>query len=444
MASIYSSSAIAQNFVRQVHVEGGARETAATAAMHAACLARRSGPSAITSVLNVLNVASRKKWIVPRVLGTTDDSPSVRSGVWTQVIDGALHDRGTLPGPNECRHSSSQPAIRGIEQHVLQTVPSSRRGAQHGTDESASSGFALYRALLRQVPLIKLPDELTSRPGWINPIRFLVRNGFRRNKTDTSPRLVTSALKSGYRFLSLLRLARDASSLQHSQVVTFLRDRQNSFPPPSAPPPRPEKPERAPPLLTRTSPPGEPPVYASTFRPRPLAELSGGKRKVPVLDAKDAFAFLRIGKPQSHRHANFLRRKADRRQARVTAIQELSDDDRPAAAAEDAWEALVARVALAEGLRIDDQGEDEAAGTEKGAQGRGGTGSFRQVVKTFGIDHVSRQLDEEAADLIARSRAMLDIVDEEKRLAEQEKEDNRMRRLRAWEQRQGKQNQGED
>lgn len=414
--------------------------------MQTDCLARRGGPSVTTSVLNYAN--RKSSTLPPRIphhQPPTTNHPPIRTADISGLTDGALCDRGIPPGPNECRHSSSQPATRGIEQHVRQTtLLQSKTCSTKLTSLLPLSGLALYRALLRRVPPISLPDELTSRPGWTNPIRFLIRNGFRRNRTDTSPRLITSALKSGYRFLALLTRASDASSSQHSQVITFLRDRQNSFPPPRAPPPPPTKPERAPPLLTRTSPPGRPPVYASTFRPRPLAELSGGKRKVPVLDAKDAIAFLRIGKPQSHRHANFVRRKADRRQARITALQGLEADDRPAAAAEDEWEMVLGRFASAEGVRIDDEGEAADTDAGMGARGRSKAGPFEHIVMQFGFDYIGNKLSKEAADMIARATAMLDIVDEEKRLAAQEKEENRQRRQRAWEERQGKQEQGND
>lgn len=313
------------------------------------------------------------------------------------------------------------------------------RSRQQTDRPSLGAGFALYRALLRLVPRISLPDELTSRPGWIHPIRYLLRSSFERNKNDTSPRLVTSALKSGYRFLTLLTRAQDVSSPQHAQVVTFLRDRQASFPPPPPPPPpalegsaeplaepAPERP-RTPPLLTRVSAPGESPVYKSTARPLPLAQLSGGVRKVPVFDDTSSIGFLRISKPQSHWHANFLRRKGDRRQARITAMQELLEDGRRAAAAEDEWDAMMARF----GAQDCDAGDLHSKGTR--------LGPFEHTVMTFGVDHLSSQLDEEMRDIQARATAMLDIIDAERELAEQEKREKKERRQRAWEQRQAQQ-----
>lgn len=291
------------------------------------------------------------------------------------------------------------------------------------------------------MPRISLPDELTSRPGWIHPIRYLLRSSFERNKNDTSPRLVTSALKSGYRFLTILTRAQDISSPQHAQVVTFLRDRQASFPPPpppsapeeSAKPPAEPAPKRprTPPLLTRVSGPDEPPVYKSTARPLPLAQLSGGVRKVPVFDDTSNIGFLRIGKPQSHWHANFLRRKGDRRQARITFMQELLEDGRRAAAAEDEWDAMMARIGAQDGDEVGLPSKDKRPGP------------FEHTLMAFGVGHVSSQLDEEMRDMQARATAMLDIIDAERELAEQEKREKKERRQRAWEQRQAQQAQPE-
>ncbi|PSR76758.1 hypothetical protein BD289DRAFT_357143, partial [Coniella lustricola] len=288
------------------------------------------------------------------------------------------------------------------------------------------AGFALYRALLRQIPRIPLPDDLLARAGWTHPIRYLVRSGFSRNKNDTSPRLITSAFKSGYRFLTLLSRAGDnSSSPQHGEIVDFLRDRQAKFPHPPldpAPAPAPQKTrgttpdpsspakprdserEIPPPLLTKISAPGEKPVYTSTFRPRPLAELTGGVRKVPVVDETTNIAFLRIGKPQSHWHANFLRRKAVKRYVRINMALDLWDEGRPTATEEDRWESFLARQAAEEGVDI-----------------RGGWTGEDENARQYGVHHIRQQLDDEAEDMIARGKAMTEIVEQEKKLAEREK-----------------------
>ena len=59
------------------------------------------------------------------------------------------------------------------------------------------AGKALYRALLELCPRIPLPTTLPSQ-GTVNPIKHLIRKGFRRYNYDYSPRLAVKALKVGY------------------------------------------------------------------------------------------------------------------------------------------------------------------------------------------------------------------------------------------------------
>ncbi|KUI53611.1 hypothetical protein VP1G_01024 [Cytospora mali] len=289
----------------------------------------------------------------------------------------------------------------------------------------AEPRFALYRALLRQVPRISLPDDLTSRPGWINPIQFLIRTSFTRNKTDTSPRLVTSALQSGYRFLNLLARARDPTSTHHASIVAFLRDRQSRFPPPDQP--KRVEPETksvrhaAVPLLTKVSGPGEKPVYKSTLRPRPLAELSGGVRRIPVLEeANGGITFLRIGKPQSHYLGSYIQRKSARRQELVSLMQQLHEEARAEAREEDMWEDELVRLAGEEGVMLQGYG---------GTRERRSGGPYEQSVK-IGLDFVGQKLNMEADDMKARAVAMLDIVEEEKRLAAEEEKMRKRKKKR--------------
>lgn len=285
-------------------------------------------------------------------------------------------------------------------------------------------GFALCRALLRQVPHISLPGELTSRPGWINPIRYLILSGFRRNKNDTSPRLVTSALLSGYRMLTLLTDARDASSPSHTELLTFLLDRHRAFPAYRAPPPPPPPPApKPPPLLTKVSSPGELPLYASTVRPLPLDQISGGKRKVPKFEMAQNVPFLRVGKPQSHAHAAYMRVKIARRQNRITALMKMTEEEYFHYDTEDEWDAEMRRLAREEGVELD-MDEDEPHPL-----------LYKQVLRASGVDHLKRVLEDEVEDMQARATTMLDIIEEEEKLAKLEKQQSDERRRQAWEER---------
>lgn len=219
--------------------------------------------------------------------------------------------------------------------------------------------------------------------------------------------------------------AHDPSSTQHGSVVTFLRDRQSRFPPPDQPQ-RPEAQTKSVrlaelPLLTKVSGPGEKPVYRSTFRPRPLPELSGGTRRVPVLEeANGGIPFLRIGKPQSHYLGSYIHRKGARRQHQVGLMQHLAEEAKPDAQEEDMWENQLARLAAAEGVAL-----------EGGGGGREGANVRYEHSVRLGIDYVAQKLNSEVEDMKARAVAMLDIVDEEKRLAAEE--EKMKKRMKNWE-----------
>lgn len=286
-------------------------------------------------------------------------------------------------------------------------------------------GFALYRALLRQIPRISLPTDLTSRSDWIHPITYLIQSGFRRNKADTSPRLVTSALQSGYRFLTLLVRAQDTSSASHAEVVTFLRDRQKAFPPPRPPPDVAPPKLRPTPLLVKVSEPGQRPVYKPAVRPLPLSELSGGTRKVPVFDDAQGVPFLRISKPESHSHANLLKRKALRRQGRITAFQELWEERRHDALEEDLWEATLEKLASREGVKTFDVGDNGDPLQQRQF------GSYEWIVREYGVNYLSAKLRDEMVDMQARATALLDLRDEEQRLADLEKREKKAKRRAA-------------
>lgn len=216
--------------------------------------------------------------------------------------------------------------------------------------------------------------------------------------------------------------------------MAFLRERQSKFPPP--PPPgtkvdgegkdknngaRRRAAAEAVPLLTLVSAPGEKPVYKSTVRPRPLSELSGGVRKVPVLEQASAgHSFLRVGKPQSHFLGSFLHRKGHARQRRITLAKELQDEYMTQARDEERWEAELVRLARAEGRPLVGYGAEG---------GRADYCSYERAVQ-LGSEHVGEGLTRELEDTFARARAMLDIVEAERELAEAEAKDRKRMKKR--------------
>ncbi|KAL7621841.1 hypothetical protein AAE478_007341 [Parahypoxylon ruwenzoriense] len=316
-----------------------------------------------------------------------------------------------------------------------------------------ASSFALYRALLQQARRVPLPADLAAAYP-TNPITWLVRRAFKRNRQDTSPRLVQPALKAGYRILALLQAAASSPSSKgenpsadYVSVIQYLRERlaerQHSIAAKVAHPPYSRNPERssAPregtiPLLVNVTPPPTPedpypkPVYAIPSRPRPLSELGGtGRRKVPRLDLASDFPFLRIGKPQSRVLSRVLTQKIKKRVARVETIQTLWEDFIPDADLEDQWEKMMAE--LMEQLGPAGRREARAIWAE---MNNGQT--FRQEIYWKGIQHIQILLAQEREHQVARAEAMRELIKEEKALAEQEKAERKAERKRQYEARQ--------
>ncbi|KAL2135818.1 hypothetical protein VTI74DRAFT_6747 [Chaetomium olivicolor] len=301
--------------------------------------------------------------------------------------------------------------------------------------------FALYRSLLRLAPRVPLPADLTPSPssplGPANPIQALIRNGFRRNKHDTSPRLVVSALKNGYRYLTLLSRAADPSSREHAEVLSFLREntaRVIRIKEQAAS----EKASRvstAPiegrvTLLRKVSGEGEPPAYEPNVPPRPLSSFRSGVRKPPTLSATSGIPFLRFKKPQPRFLERVIRQKSQRRMKRLVKILELQEEGIEEAKQEDAWERLVA------GMLAEQQGQH----WDRGKKGGGGfEPTYKQTLEEA-VQYLSVVAEEERHDLVARGKAMWKIVLEEQEMALKEEKERLMRegredeepRLRNW------------
>ncbi|KAI2629943.1 hypothetical protein GGR54DRAFT_587031 [Hypoxylon sp. NC1633] len=323
--------------------------------------------------------------------------------------------------------------------------------------------FALYRALLQQATLIRLPDDLATVRGPINPIKHLIRRAFRRNRTDTSPRLIFPALKAGYRILALLKSAASSSpsspNADHTSITTFLRARldernrslsaQALHPPHSRNPPQRDTAPRPGtiPLLVKVSPaptptnPNPKPKYATPSRPRPQSELGGtGRRKVPHLDLASDFPFLRVGKPQPPLLNRVLTQKTRRRVARTGFVQTLAEEMIPNAELEDEWEKSMRTVlqrqgggghrdSVPRGGVMSVESREAMAITEELRAGN----TFRNTVWIHGLAYVQDLLSREQEDLVARADAMRRLVEEETKLAKEEKVQRDIDRRKRWE-----------
>ncbi|KAI0382301.1 hypothetical protein F5Y04DRAFT_52409 [Hypomontagnella monticulosa] len=337
--------------------------------------------------------------------------------------------------------------------------------------------FALYRALLKQAPQVQLPNDLVTAWGPANPIKHLIRRAFRRNRADTSPRLVYPALKAGYQILAVLRSAASsplslststskdtasspAPNADYASIINFLRSRlaeRNAtlaakaiHPPHSRNPPKQSSAPRpdATPLLVNIGPtlkptkPDPKPVYISPSRPRPASELGGTRRrKIPKLDMASDFPFLRIKKPQPANLSRVLTQKIRKRVARTESVQTLWEEAYPDARLEDEWDDSMARLLE----RHKGQGERGRQGEFWGDSGGGLTpemrgakaihnelghcNTFGETIKLHGIRYTEGLLRLERNDQVARADAMRAIIEKETNLAAQEK----VRRRQRWE-----------
>ncbi|RYO96082.1 hypothetical protein DL763_003372 [Monosporascus cannonballus] len=318
---------------------------------------------------------------------------------------------------------------------------------------ASSQCFALYRALLRETPHVPLPAEV--REAWqpvADPLRHLLRRSFRRNRADTSPRLVYPALAAGYRALALLKNAaqRDASSppssssSAHAAVLRLLASRQaerrRSLAAKAAPPPysrNPPKPSSAPregtrPLLRRIG----PSEYETPHRPLPSSALGGtGRRRVPHVDMAGDFAFLRLTKPQPALLSRILTQKIRRRQRRFEAAKAMGEEGGADAELEDEWERAVRKLSESGGRwrREWERTAGEMRGRRGGVVPETGEPTYREELWRSGVQYVHDQLTREREDQVARARALRDLVVRERELAQKEKAERRAERRRRWE-----------
>ncbi|KAI1100357.1 hypothetical protein F4804DRAFT_344777 [Jackrogersella minutella] len=324
--------------------------------------------------------------------------------------------------------------------------------------------LALYRALIQQALRVPLPDDLSTVFGPKNPIKHLVRRAFRRNRSDTSPRLIYPALKAGYQILGLLRSATlstaSSPNTDHASIISFLRERlaerNRSLTAKEIHPPYSRNPARKPkelrptttPLFVNVTPeptrenPNPKPVYATPSRPRPLSELGGtGRRKVPKLGMASDFPLLRLTKPQPWLLNQVMTNKILNRVERSRSIEAFWEDTMPDAELEDKWEIEVSAAlqqqlelnkGLRGGIRVGNRmtrgiNEQEAISTELKA---GNT--FQKTIRRYGIDYVQTLLTNERSDQIARADAMRRLIEAETKLAKEEKAKRDVERRKRW------------
>ncbi|TKW54586.1 hypothetical protein CTA1_8973 [Colletotrichum tanaceti] len=236
--------------------------------------------------------------------------------------------------------------------------------------------IALYRALIREARAIPIPDELL-RKGTQNPIPRLVRKAFVRNRTETSYRIVFSALGTGYNFLNLFKAAQNPDSTEHSQIIAHLREKRGrdvkaEAGKPLPREPRPEKP-KWPPLLQKVSGEGQPPVYVSPRHPVPREALTGARRVPRLVVTSEGIAFLRQGKPQHPSVVRYVQRATKAKRRAMELMITSKREETPWAALEDRWDDIVGKEIRA-AAAAEAKAEARGRGADENTPGQQGLG----------------------------------------------------------------------
>ncbi|KAF4976912.1 hypothetical protein FZEAL_6488 [Fusarium zealandicum] len=269
------------------------------------------------------------------------------------------------------------------------------------------ASLALYRALIKLGKKVPLPKDL-QHTGPRHPVAHLVRKRFAKNKPLTSLRLVYNAMAAGYKFLTLLTKGQATNNPEHSQIVQYLRKRNEaSAHSRSKKPTRPTR-KHNPPLLTKVSGPSEPIEYEPTVRPLPRSAFVG-ERKVPVLGSTaEGQVFLRIKKPQPQVLSRAIGLKTKLFREDIWAVMDIEEYDLTIADQEDRWEQLVNKQLKAEGLQ-DQVARDEYLGSYRW--------SMNLAKKWYEI-----QLDKRWDDWVARGKALSRLTEQERELMKKEKQ----------------------
>ncbi|PBP26934.1 DNA repair protein [Diplocarpon rosae] len=198
--------------------------------------------------------------------------------------------------------------------------------------------IALYRSLLEQCIRIPLPADLLPR-GPVHPIKHFIRKKFRQNFHHTSPRLVISALKTGYTAEQLIHAASTGNQPALAQVHDLLRllDAQTLAGRRACTQPAPRDIKKL--KASVRAFPGA--AKVSESRPLPLARISN-IRHVPSLVVATWLPFLRFKKPQSPFLSRVLKAKITQKNRRIQRLEEMTEMIEMGDA-EDIWDDTILR-----------------------------------------------------------------------------------------------------
>ncbi|KAK0284980.1 hypothetical protein LTR35_005180 [Friedmanniomyces endolithicus] len=275
------------------------------------------------------------------------------------------------------------------------------------------AAIALYRALLLSTRT--LPPQ-TFPPPERTSLQNIIRNRFKQARHEQSPRYLRLCFEAGYEALDRLdaagAVAGDAQDEKREESASYILALLARAP---------EKVKRAPPLTaldpsllkdlklhlrtrpnaTATTTETEKPSLFD--RPLPLAQLKGGKRRVPVLYNAQGVPVLRLSKPQPAALSGYINHRAEVKQKRHDTRHRLTEE-LEGARWEDGWDGILER---------------ETGVRERNEQGKWrGVGWTQEIVSAR--DEVGRRLGEDAEKRRVMGGRMQGVVDRERAMAERE------------------------
>lgn len=276
------------------------------------------------------------------------------------------------------------------------------------------SAIALYRALLQQCRAVPLPVESKEE------LQNIVRNRFKQIvHLHSYPRLKLS-FQAGYEAVDRLdaAVAGDEDSTRYiASLLARTPEKTKAAPPRHVLPKEKRKSssDDTPATGEKSAPPFKPSDELFS-RPHPLSRLPG-KRHVPVLFNANRIPVLRIKKPQPESLSSVIKNILKTRQKRTTRHHWLTDQLR-FAQYEDMWDHLIEETAR-EGQE-DREKENEPAKDPPWAE------EFEVA-----LEDVESKIQEERAKNIRTAKAMLAVVDREKKAYAKEREERRQAKEQA-------------
>ncbi|KAI4265251.1 MAG: hypothetical protein L6R38_009554, partial [Xanthoria sp. 2 TBL-2021] len=252
-------------------------------------------------------------------------------------------------------------------------------------------GLALFRALLRSSRNVLPPEPSIHLQRHVN-------EAFRTNAKTQNQAAIRVALTAGYEVMQL------AESTIPEKVAQGQSDRRRASDRPNDQESNHRKPQ---------------PFDTGKRSPHPAAKrvldglpppLPGHRRRVPTMINANHIPFLRFKKPQSPFLSHMIRKKTNEREKRITRTQRL-ENLMPLAEDEDRWDDIVRET---NGISSNDNGTTWAWATREA------------------LSHVRRVHKDNTMKRMHIARRMFDIMDGERKLAEQEKLMRRDQRHQAY------------